>query len=195
MAQLKPRIGGGLNLDAADSDSTAVTVFVVFILVVIFLALLVVWFIFTIYLWRKGTSPFPPLPFLPFPSSPSLPLLCFLSSPLKPNQSLTQPVYLPARRNGITESDFPAKKIQRRAGLIVFTLGLIYLSKRFRARQRSDFGLPTADPGERGGVYAYSDPQMAQRENLGMKLRGLFTGKKREAEPLSTGFTDFEAVG
>ena len=91
------------------------------------------------------------------------------------------------------------KQVQNRAALITFTFGLILLSKRFRAKQRRDFGPPEPEPGEGGGIYEYADPQMTMhnKEGFGSRMKALFGGKKYqepETQVLSTGFTNFEAV-
>lgn len=62
--------------------------------------------------------------------------------------------------------------------MIVFTFGLIFLSKKFREKQRRDFGTAEREI-EGAGVYESVDlPEIEKRDNLGWvwghKLRSLF---------------------
>ena len=109
----------------------------------------------------------------------------------------------PAKRNSRPPPFSPnltAKQIQRRAALITFTFGLILLSKRFKAKQRRDFGPPEPEPGEGGGIYEHTDPQktMYRKGGFGDRVRVFFGGKKTgeeaEMQVLSTGFTNFDGV-
>ncbi|KAN0098803.1 hypothetical protein V8E51_014466 [Hyaloscypha variabilis] len=110
---------------------------------------------------------------------------------------------LKAKRNSRPPPFSPnltAKQIQRRAALITFTFGLILLSKRFKAKQRRDFGPPEPEPGEGGGIYEHTDPQktMHRKGGFGDRVRVFFGGKKTgeeaEMQVLSTGFTNFDGV-
>jgi hypothetical protein len=104
-----------------------------------------------------------------------------------------------AKRHSGLSPNLTQKQVQNRAALIVFTFGLILISKRFRAKQRRDFGAPEPEPGEDGGSYEYAHPQMTMHNKgwFGSRLKSLFGGKndqEQERQMLSTEFTNLEAV-
>ena len=90
-------------------------------------------------------------------------------------------VFYTARRRGIGPEVLSQKKINHRAGFIVFTFGLILLSKKFRERQHEMFGAFKGEfePLEHEEAHNLEDVNNGYGENNGgnksrNKLRSLF---------------------
>jgi hypothetical protein len=90
-------------------------------------------------------------------------------------------VFYTASRRGIGPEVLSQKKINHRAGFIVFTFGLILLSKKFRERQHEVFGAFQGEfePLEHEETHDLEDVNNGYNKNNGgnksrNKLRSLF---------------------
>ena len=98
-------------------------------------------------------------------------------------------VFYTARRRGIGPEVLSQKKINHRAGFIVFTFGLILLSKKFRERQHEMFGAFKGEfePLEHEETHDQEDVNNGYGENNGGnksrdKLRSLFAKSRGVTE-------------